>query len=164
MKFTIGTASSSMEFEEDIRLIKSSLLYADEIELIGMAEYAIFSYLPKCLTSSKDFEIIISNLITLIGAFDNEEAKMTKSQLEDIQIQLSPFLPYLKKKKRRNKQEILAQLKFKDLESQFRIQLSEAYQELVNNPGINHIQDLVDRNIINIYDYSYNGFSVEELT
>lgn len=164
MKFTIGTASSSMEFEEDIRLIKSSLLYADEIELIGMAEYAIFSYLPKCLTSSKDFEIIISNLITLIGAFDNEEAKITKSQLEDIQIQLSPFLPYLKKKKRRNKQEILAQLKFKDLESQFRIQLSEAYQELVNNPGINHIQDLVDRNIINIYDYSYNGFSVEELT
>ena len=49
MKFSIGTASSNMEFEESLKLIKSSLLYADEIELIGMAEYAVFNYLPKCL-------------------------------------------------------------------------------------------------------------------
>ena len=32
MKFTIGTASSNMEFEEDYKLIKSALLYAAEIE------------------------------------------------------------------------------------------------------------------------------------
>jgi hypothetical protein len=31
MKFIIGTASSNMEFVEDLKLIKSSLLYADEI-------------------------------------------------------------------------------------------------------------------------------------
>ena len=49
MKFTIGTASSSMNFEEDLKLIKSSLLYADSIELIGMAEYAIYNYLPRCI-------------------------------------------------------------------------------------------------------------------
>ena len=36
MKFTIGTISNSVNLEEDISLIKSSLLYADEIELIGM--------------------------------------------------------------------------------------------------------------------------------
>lgn len=53
MKFTIGTASSSMEFEEDIRLIKSSLLYADEIELIGMAEYAIFNAMYYYYKASK---------------------------------------------------------------------------------------------------------------
>lgn len=164
MKFTIGTASSSMEFEEDIRLIKSSLLYADEIELIGMAEYAIFNYLPKCLTSANDLETIISNLISLLGAFDNENAKIIRSQLEDIQIQLSPILPHLKKKKKRNKQEILAQWQFRNLESQCRIQLNTSYQELVNNPGINQLQSLVDRNIISVYDYSYNGFSLEELT
>ena len=39
MKFSIGTASSSLEFEEDMRLIKSSLLYADEIELIGLKRW-----------------------------------------------------------------------------------------------------------------------------
>lgn len=42
-----------------ICLINGSLLYADEIELIGMAEYAIFNYLPKCLISTSDFEIVI---------------------------------------------------------------------------------------------------------
>ena len=36
MKFTIGTVSNSLNLEEDLRLIKSSILYADEIELIGM--------------------------------------------------------------------------------------------------------------------------------
>ena len=53
MKFSIGTASSSLEFEEDMRLIKSSLLYADEIELIGMAEYAVFTYFPRCITEKR---------------------------------------------------------------------------------------------------------------
>ena len=164
MKFTIGTASSSMEFEEDIRLIKSSLLYADEIELIGMAEYAIFNYLPKCLSSANDFEIIINNLIPLLNAFDNEDANTIKSQLLDIQEQLPQLLSQLKKKKRRNKQEIIAQWQMRNLENQSRIQLNAAYQELLNNPGINQLQTLVDRSIISIYDYSYNGFSVEELT
>lgn len=164
MKFTIGTASSSMEFEEDIRLIKSSLLYADEIELIGMAEYAIFNYLPKCLSSANDFEIILSNLIPLLNAFDNEDANTIKSQLFDIQEQLPQLLSQLKKKKRRNKQEIIAQWQMRNLENQSRIQLNAAYQELLNNPGINQLQTLVDRSIISIYDYSYNGFSVEELT
>lgn len=46
MKFTIGTVSNSLNLEEDLRLIKSSILYADEIELIGMVEYALYKYLP----------------------------------------------------------------------------------------------------------------------
>lgn len=100
MKFTIGTASSSMEFEEDIRLIKSSLLYADEVELIGMAEYALLCYLPKCLTSASDMETIINNLISLLKAFDNENAKTYVSQLEDLQSKLLPFLPLLNKEKK----------------------------------------------------------------
>lgn len=91
MKFSIGTASSSMEFEEDMRLIKSSLLYADEIELIGMAEYAVFNYLPKCLTSTSDFEIIIKNLISLLRAFDNEDAKIIVMKLEDVHNQYCPI-------------------------------------------------------------------------
>ncbi len=40
-KFTIGTISNSLDLAEDLKLIKSSILYADEIELIGMAEYGI---------------------------------------------------------------------------------------------------------------------------
>ena len=63
MKFTIGTDSSSMEFTEDMKLIKSSLLYADEIELIGMAEYAIYNYLPKCIAKANDIDGILEILI-----------------------------------------------------------------------------------------------------
>lgn len=164
MKFSIGTASSSMEFEEDMRLIKSSLLYADEIELIGMAEYAVFNYLPKCLTSTSDFEIIIKNLISLLRAFDNEDAKIIVRKLEDVHNQILPYLPQLKKKKRRSRQEILAQMQFKNLYDQCRSLLNSSYDELMNNPGINRIQGLIDRNVISVYDYSHNGFSLEELT
>ena len=164
MKFTIGTASSGMEFEEDLRLIKSSLLYADEIELIGMAEYAIFNYLPRCLMNENDFDIIIRNLIPLFESFENKEANIVADQLKAIQSQLTPFLPLLKKKNKRNKKEILAQQQFRNIENQLKIQLNKAYQEIANNPGISKMQNLVDRNIISVYDYSYNGFSLEELT
>ena len=57
MKFSIGTASSSLEFEEDMRLIKSSLLYADEIELIGMAEYAVFTSCLRTLLYSTGSQV-----------------------------------------------------------------------------------------------------------
>lgn len=98
MKFIIGTASSNMEFEEDLRLIKSSLLYADEIELIGMAEYAIFNYLPKCLTSANDFEVIINNLISLLKSFETDKTIKLVTQLEYVQEKIRPLLPSLKKK------------------------------------------------------------------
>lgn len=164
MKFIIGTASSNMEFEEDLRLIKSSLLYADEIELIGMAEYAIFNYLPKCLTSANDFEVIINNLILLLKSFETDKTIKLVTQLEYVQEKIRPLLPSLKKKKFRTKNEIIAQQKFRTFENDFMGQLNEIYQQLTSNPGIETIQSLVDNGIINIYDYSYNGFSIEELT
>ena len=63
MKFTIGTVSSSLDFAEDIDLIKSSILYADDIELIGMAEYAVYKYMPRQLENAKDLELLFRNFI-----------------------------------------------------------------------------------------------------
>lgn len=166
MKFSVGTASSSMEFEEDIRLIKSSLLYADEVELIGMAEYAIFNYLPKCLSETKGIEKTINNLISLLKAFEfnNTEVKRLTEQLEQVQGILLLYAPQLKKTKGRNKQEILAQLQMKKAEEQCRELLAEALEEIMNTPGIHRLQDLIDKKVISVYDYSYNGFSIDELT
>mgnify|MGYP004500723573 CR=1 FL=1 len=166
MKFSVGTASSSMEFEEDIRLIKSSLLYADEVELIGMAEYAIFNYLPKCLSETKGIEKTIYNLISLLKAFEfnNAEVKRLTKQLEEVQEVLLLYAPQLKKTKGRNKQEILAQLQMKKAEEQCRELLAEALEEIMNTPGIHRLQDLIDKKVISVYDYSYNGFSIDELT
>ena len=53
MKFTIGTVSNSLNLLEELKLIKSSILYADEIELIGMVEYAVYKYLQKMFLSPK---------------------------------------------------------------------------------------------------------------
>lgn len=163
MKFTIGTASSNMTFEEDIRLIKSSLLYADEIELIGMAEYTVFNYLPKCI-DAKDFEKIISNLISLLRAFENEQSIEFVRQLEDVKNRLSPHLPLLKKKKGRTRQEILAQAQFRRLEEDCIEQLNKFYTDFANSPGTQTIQSLIDREVVSVYDYSYSQFSLNELT
>ena len=126
MKFSIGTASSNMEFEESLKLIKSSLLYTDEIELIGMAEYAVFNYLPRCLTDANDFEGIIENLIPFFEAFDNQKTLALAEQLNEIRIAMEPFMPLLKKKKKRNKQEIIAQIKLQQTTKQCNAMLSEA--------------------------------------
>lgn len=164
MKFIIGTASSNTEFEEDIRLIKSSLLYADEIELIGMAEYAVLNYLPKCLTNGNNFEEIFSNLMNLLKAFDSEKTHQVVSDFENVYNRLLPYLPLLKKKKRRDRHEIIAQMKVREAEEQLKAQLMNSCNELMDNPGVKFLQSLVDRNIVSIYDYSYNGFSIDELT
>lgn len=125
MKFSIGTASSSLEFEEDMRLIKSSLLYADEIELIGMAEYAVFTYLPRCITEKRDIQKLINNFVILLQAFENEESAQLVMELEKIQNELVPILPMINKKKGRNKDEILAQMQMKQLLKQCREQLND---------------------------------------
>ena len=164
MKFTIGTASSSMNFEEDLKLIKSSLLYADSIELIGMAEYAIFNYLPRCFENSKNIDNMLKSFIPFLTAFDNEEAKVLVEQLNNASESLEPYMPYMRKKKKRNKQEILAQIQFQKAEKQMVAMLEKAKTELLDSNGIKEIQGLRDRNIISIYDYSYNGFSIDELT
>lgn len=163
MKFTIGTASSNVSFEEDIRLIKSSLLYADEVELIGMAEYTIFKYLPMSLNGSDDIEIVLTNLITILKAFDSNKSKEAVIKIENIYEQIKPYLPLLNKKKKRNKHELLIQLKLKDLENQFRTQLKDSCNMFLNAPGATDIKSLLDKGIISVYDYSYNGFSLDEL-
>ena len=63
VKFTIGTATS--DFAETLSLIKSSLLYADETELIGLLEYAVFSYIPYKMENATDIEGVLD--FSLIG-------------------------------------------------------------------------------------------------
>jgi hypothetical protein len=164
MKFTIGTASSNMNFEEDLKLIKSSLLYADSIELIGMAEYAIFNYLPRCFDDSKNLDNMLKSFIPFLKAFDSAETKLLVEQLNNASDSLAPYMPYMRKKKKRNKQEILAQIQFQKAEKQLATMVEKAKIELLDSNGIKEIQGLRDRNIISIYDYSYNGFSIDELT
>lgn len=163
MKFSIGTATSSMEFEESLNLIKSSLLYADEIELIGMAEYAVFNYLPKCLSASDNLEDMIAKLVPFLESFDNPQAQELANQLTNSLMALESVMPYLKKKKHRNKEELFAQLKMQQLTNQCNTLLHDAMIALMNQNGINSIHNLVDNGIVSIYDYSHNSFSIDSL-
>ena len=164
MKFTIGTVSSSPNLTEDLKLIKSSILYADEIELIGMMEYALYKYMPANVFGAKDLESIIPAWILFIESIHPEGGETMVQKLEYTQQQLKLFAPYLKKKKQRSKQEILAQRQMETVEKQIREQLANSMEEFFSAYGSQEIKNLIDRNIIPVYDYKFKKFDSNELT
>ena len=163
MRFTIGTASSSLEFEEDIKLIKSSLLYADEIELIGMAEYAIFKYLPRTIHSVKDIDTFVGALVPLLNSIKMDGTDEIITQLEGLKAQIAPYRSHLNKKKHRSKQEIIAQMKMDKLMEQCRDVLSESVMQFTETPSAKEIDKLIEQGIITVFDYGYNDFNLDSL-
>lgn len=163
MKFTIGTASSSLDFEEDMKLIKSSLLYADEIELIGMAEYAVFKYLPRIIHSVKDVDTLASAMIPLLNSIKVDGADEIVAQLEGLKAQIAPYKSHLNKKKHRSKQEIFAQMKMDKVMEQCRQVLIESVAQFTEAPSSKEIDKLIDRGIISVFDYGYNDFDLDSL-
>ena len=162
MKFTIGTVSGSLAFDEDIRLIKSSLLYADEIELIGMVEYALYKYLPGCFDTSASLDMLLSKWTPVIRSIGSPEVQELLPQLEYCSEKLREYAPILKKK--RTKSEILGQMQIRKAENEMKEELTSAFQELLSHPNSHEIQRLIDKNIITVYDYGFAGFNVNELT
>lgn len=164
MKFTIGTVSSSLDFSEDLKLIKSALLYADEIELIGMVEYAVYKYLPHMVFDVKDMETMLTNIIPFFQSIEADGSKELLPQLEYVLNQMRVYASNLKKKKRRSKEEILIQMQLKKVETECREQLSAVLNQLLEQPGSQEIENLVKRKLISVYDYGFSGFSVDELS
>lgn len=143
MKFTIGTVSSNLEFEEDLKLIKSSLLYADDIELIGMAEYAIFKYLPSCISSARDVFELMDNFTPILKIVEGNGAPELLEQIDAINLKAEPYMNSLRKKKRRNKDEIIAQKKLEIVLRQAKLDLTENIKKLTKSPGANAIDALI---------------------
>ena len=163
MKFTIGTVSSNMEFAETLNLIRSSLLYADDIELIGMIEYAVFVYLRNRILKPKDISQLLNCITPFIKSIDVPGGKELLVQIEDVTAQLEIYRPILTKKKGRTKNEILAQMKMKEVLKQSQEEISNGLAELLNTEGSQALKSLIERNIISVYDYGYDDFEVEEL-
>lgn len=124
MKFTIGTVSSNMEFAETLNLIRSSLLYADDIELIGMIEYAVFAYLPNRILKPKDISQLLNCITPFIKSIDVPGGKELLVQIDDVSAQLEIYRPVLTKKKRQIKSEILAQMKMEQVLKQSQKEIS----------------------------------------
>ena len=163
MKFTIGTVSSNLEFSETMNLIKSSLLYADEIELIGMIEYAVFSYLPNRILNAKDLSHLLNCITPFIKSIDVAGGKELLEQIDGVSSQLELYRPILTKKKRRTKDEILAQMKMQQLMKQSQEEFSRSLAEMLNTGGSQALKSLIEREIVAVHDYSFDDFEVEEL-
>ena len=161
MKFTIGTVSSNMEFAETLNLIKSSLLYADDIELIGMIEYAVFAYLPNRILNPRDISELLNCITPFLKSIDIPGGKELLGQIEDVSSQLEIYRPVLTKKKRRTTDEILAQMKMQQVMKQAQEEISNGLSGMLNTEGSQALKSLIDRNIISVYDYGYDDFEVE---
>ena len=163
MKFTIGTVSNFQQYDTDINLIKSSLLYADEIELIGLTEYAAFKYLPSILDSNKNLSELIDGMIAFLGSLNISDKQQVTDQLEFVKNQMRSIAPILKKKKMRTKTELQAQMKMNRLQKELQEQLAESLQQLINEPTSQELQMLIDRKIISIFDYGLHTFNIDEM-
>ena len=163
MRFAIGTASSSLSFEETHNLIKSSLLYADEIELIGMVEYAVFKYLPGRVNSVKDIDSLIDSLIPFFKSVEIEETKTILIQLESIRNQIDLYKPYLSKKKKRSKQEILAQIQLNKAVDEGKDALLKSVSQITDTGMAHDIKRLIDEGIVYVFDYLSSDFNFDEL-
>lgn len=164
MKFTIGTVSGFQQFENDLRLIKSSVLYADEIELIGLTEYAAFKYLPNILNCQKGLDEFLDGLIPFLRSINLPDKDNIIQSIELAKTQLQVFAPYLKKKKRRSTVEIQAQMKARQLQNDLQVQFTEALQKLVSEPSSEELQTLIDKQLVTIFDYKLKDINMYEMT
>lgn len=164
MKFTIGTVSNIQEYDQDINLIKSSLLYADDIELIGLTEYTVFKYLPSVFDGGKDLDELISGLITFLRSVNIENKDDLIKQIEYVHQQLQYISPILKKKKRRSSIELQAQYKVNQVRKELKEQLSELTTQLTQSPSSREIQSLIDKEIVSVFDYQLKSIDMEEMT
>lgn len=164
MKFTLGTVSSNLYMSETYKLLKCSLLYADEVELIGIAEYALYQYFPRIEDDSKDLEGLVNCLTPLLKSIDSVEAQTLATQCEEIKQMLEFINPHLKKKKYRTKNEILAQQKIRQLEKECRTTIETCFDDILNTPESQDIRRLVDSSIVSVFDYGFDGLNLEEMT
>lgn len=164
MKFTIGTVSNSIDLTEDINLIKSSLLYADDIELIGMMEYAVFKYLPRQIFDASTIEEMINKWVPFLNSLEAPGTKELSAELVAAGEQLKLYAPYLKKKKHRTTQEILAQMKMKSAEKELKGQFTDALSTILDQPGTAEINELINKKVISVYDYGFQDFNIDELS
>ena len=163
MKFTIGTMSNFQQFEKALNLIKSSLLYADEIELIGLTEYVVCKYLPNILNCEKNLELFINDLIPFLKSINIPQKDITLQQIELARNQLQGIAPFLRKKKMRTKSEIQLQLQIHKIQKDLQTQLTTVINELFNQTPSQELKMLVDRSIVSIYDYNIKDINAEEM-
>lgn len=164
MKFTIGTISNSLDLQGDMKLIKSSILYADEIELIGLVEYALYKYLPCTVFGNEELDVLIPAMCSFLQSIEIKNQNELLRELQSVELTLQEYAPFLKKKKHRSKQEILAQMRLKQFEKECKGQFEIAMQQILSTPESQALRDWIGRGIVSVYDYGFKDFNTDKLT
>lgn len=164
MKFTIGTISNSIDLQDDMKLIKSSILYADEIELIGLVEYALYKYLPCTVFGNEELDVLIPAMCSFLQSIEIGDQDEILRELQSAELTLQKYAPSLKKKKHRSKQEILAQMRLKQVEKECKGQFEIAMQQILSTSESQALRDWIKRGIVSVYDYGFKDFNVDKLT
>lgn len=163
VKFVIGTVSDDLELKEDLKLIRASLLYADEIELIGIAEYALMHYLPKGIVKAHDINEIFNVFMPFIKAVNTEDAKQILRDFETIKRDMALIQPIYQNKRRRSRQEILAQVKLDKIQNQAKEELLSAINPFLKADGPSEINRIREKGYIKVYDYKKDNFTLDDL-
>ena len=163
MKFTIGTISNSLDLQDDIKLIKSSILYTDEIELIGLVEYALYKYLPCTVFGGEELDVLIPAIRSFLQSIEIKNQDELLKNLQSAELMLQQYAPFLKKKKHRNRQEILAQMTLRKFEKECKEQLETGMQQILSTSESRALRDWIDRGIISVYDYGFKDFNINKL-
>lgn len=163
MKFTIGTISNFSDLSESIKLIKSSLLYADEIEMLGITEYAVHKYLPSLLDSSKGFEPMLDKLIPFLESANIPNKEDLLYKLTDARNKLSMLSPNLNRNRHKNKKEMLLQIRLNQMRHEIQPQLDIALRQLLDHPYSAEIDELIKSKHITIFDYHLEKVGNDDL-
>lgn len=163
IKFSIGTVSKELDLSHDITLLKAALLYADEIEIIGMMEYALGILIPQIINSPKGGFDCIEKLLPLFESLGSQEVQNVVMQTRAILEQMQPFL-HFKNKKMRNKQEMQVAINIGRMENVIISELKKVIDNLSESSHLNELQELINTKIVSISNYSLQVFDVDRMS
>lgn len=163
MKFTIGTVSGSLDLTEDLRLIRSAILYADEVELIGLVEYALYRYLPSVFQSYNNLNEVLLVFEKFFSSLGTPESAEYLKEILDLKEQCKLIDPILKKRKKRTKEELIAQIKLNSVNKEIINVVQNELNKIYLTPATNEIKELVDNRIVSVFNYDECSFRSNEL-
>lgn len=105
----------------------------------------------------------MTNWIPFLQSVEVPDRDNMIQQIQFAQEQLKTIEPIIKKKKYRNKQEILAQMQFNKAEKQVRDMLMQGIEEVLDQSGSGAIQPLIDQKVVSVFDYAYKDFEQNKL-
>lgn len=139
---TIGShPSNTLSVENDMKLIKSALLYADRAKLCSFTSSMLLTILSYGLLNTKQRSEFVEAMLPIV-AQSNENSAQILIALDT--------LKRLKKKKRLNKQELLLKMQFSSHLKKVASSLEDSFSTMLEDAGIINLLSALDSGLLEI--------------